>query len=185
MGNLNWEFINSFAPWFSAIGTLLAVIVALYFSQKDSTIKLRVSANIKILVIPNLKHQKDYLTLSITNLRSRPATITAIGWEIGLLRHKSFWQKLDVDESISSQLPPNTLQDGEQADYYLPLEEWLNTNSGLFNESLSTFAPSISAYFIRVVIATSTGKKFTSKIKSNFRKVIVENLTHNKYYIKF
>jgi hypothetical protein len=32
-----WTFVNSFAPWLSAIGTLAAVITSLYLATADRT----------------------------------------------------------------------------------------------------------------------------------------------------
>jgi len=35
-----WKFINTFAPWFSAIGTILAVVTSLYSAgQADGFIR--------------------------------------------------------------------------------------------------------------------------------------------------
>ncbi len=47
-----WEFINSFADWFSAVGTFAAVIVALLLAMRDRTIRLEVSAGHRLIVSP-------------------------------------------------------------------------------------------------------------------------------------
>jgi len=34
MDTVMWELINTFAPWFSAIGTISAVVVSLYLKSQ-------------------------------------------------------------------------------------------------------------------------------------------------------
>lgn len=46
-----WKFINSFAPWLSAIGTLLAVSVSLYLSYSTRKIALNISSGIYIFLM--------------------------------------------------------------------------------------------------------------------------------------
>ena len=38
MDRATWQFINSFSSWLSAIGTVAAVIVALYLARRDKRI---------------------------------------------------------------------------------------------------------------------------------------------------
>ena len=58
-----WLFINSFAPWISAFGTIAAVIVALYLSIREKRVRLRVSAGYRLLIIPGqkLNEKNEYL----------------------------------------------------------------------------------------------------------------------------
>lgn len=48
-----WKFINTFAPWLSAIGsTLSAVATSLWLAQRDRRVKLSVRASLRIWLIP-------------------------------------------------------------------------------------------------------------------------------------
>ena len=40
-----WLFINGFAPWLAALGTLLAVIVSLHLARRASRLDIRVFAD--------------------------------------------------------------------------------------------------------------------------------------------
>ena len=84
-----WKFINTFAPWFSAFGTVTAVIVSLYLAKSEKPIKLRLLADIRILTEEN---NPKYLMIEAINIGSRVANITWIGWEIGLFKKLSFIQ---------------------------------------------------------------------------------------------
>lgn len=46
----DWKFINTFAPWFSAIGTFLAVVVSLYLAHASRRQKMKASASIMLMI---------------------------------------------------------------------------------------------------------------------------------------
>jgi multisubunit Na+/H+ antiporter MnhE subunit len=71
-----WQFINSFSPWLSAVGTIIAVIVALYLARLDKRIRLRVSAGHRLVFsagasIP--ENPDEYLVINIVNSGYRTA----------------------------------------------------------------------------------------------------------------
>ena len=108
-----WEFINTFAPWFAAIGTLAAVIVSLYLARQDRRIKLMVSAGHRKMVTPGKqgKHP-DYIVISVTNVGHREAQVTGLGWEVGLIKKEQAYQSIILD-GFSSSIPVR-LKDGEK-----------------------------------------------------------------------
>ena len=46
MDRETWKFINTFAPWVSALGTTAAVIVSLYLALRTARVKIRVGSGI-------------------------------------------------------------------------------------------------------------------------------------------
>ena len=60
-----WKFINSFSPWLSAIGTLLAVCVSLYISYSTRKIALQVSSG--IIVFNENGADEEYLAINVIN----------------------------------------------------------------------------------------------------------------------
>jgi ABC-type Fe3+ transport system permease subunit len=42
-----WRFINTFADWLAALGTVGAVVVALYLARKGNRIELEVRAGLR------------------------------------------------------------------------------------------------------------------------------------------
>jgi hypothetical protein len=59
MDRETWRFINTFAPWLSAVGTLVAVAVSLYLARKSNRIELEVSAGLR--KVAHLPGGKDVL----------------------------------------------------------------------------------------------------------------------------
>ena len=51
MGKDTWEFINSFAPWLAAFGTVAAVIVSLYLARTDKRIRLAIYEGVRIITV--------------------------------------------------------------------------------------------------------------------------------------
>jgi len=75
-----WQFINSFAPWLAALGTLLAVIISLYLARRDKQIRISVNAYITTLInsLNNSNQSDRYLCIEVTNTGHRTANITSI-----------------------------------------------------------------------------------------------------------
>ena len=86
-----WRFINSFAPWLAAIGTVVAVITALYLARKEARIQLNVRALIRCEVIPgtDLGPGPNYLSVEVSNVGRRAATVTHIYWKTGIFQKKN------------------------------------------------------------------------------------------------
>jgi len=89
-----WTFINSFAPWLSAIGTLAAVIFSLYVTLADRT-RLRVWAWKKTLPfeartvpVPGDDDDDEHsaVIIRIVNTRDKEAFVDGIYWRVGTAR---------------------------------------------------------------------------------------------------
>ncbi len=107
-----WKFINTFAPWLSAIGTITAVCVSLYFSRRDRRLRLEVTASYRY--IP--QNNQGYIHIRIINIGNRTAKITGIGWRVGVVGRYGAFDSLD--KKLSDTIPV-TLKDGEDVDYYI------------------------------------------------------------------
>lgn len=119
MDKETWQFINTFAPWLSAIGTLSAVVISLYLATKDRRITLKVDASLKTLIQTGVRSQ-DFATISVVNVGRREATITGIGWKIGFIRKTNLFQ-VPGAPLYSAQLP-SKLHDGESASYFMSVQ---------------------------------------------------------------
>jgi hypothetical protein len=78
-----WRFINSFAPWLAALGTIAAVLTSLYLARRSDRIDLRLSVGIRILAIQGggSDHGNEFVWADVTNLGRRSATITHLFWK--------------------------------------------------------------------------------------------------------
>ncbi len=74
-----WKFVNTFAGWLSAVGTIAAVIVALYLARRDKMIRLDIVAQMMKRLVPG-RPPEDYVTVIIRNLNPRSALVTHVYW---------------------------------------------------------------------------------------------------------
>ena len=72
-----WLFINSFAPWLSAVGTIAAVMATVYFAWRTHRIRLEVSAGHRLLVGPGSSQPfPELLAIRVVNTGYRNVNIT-------------------------------------------------------------------------------------------------------------
>ena len=170
MDKETWRFINTFAPWLSALGTISAVIVSLYLATKNRRLDLKVTASVQTLVHAGMP-TRDYVTISVVNLGGREATIMAIGWQFGLLRKKHLFQ-LPGLPIFSTKLPAR-LRDGESANFFMPTTpepssvEWVP----MMKQHLGRW-PRLSVLSLKAEVATSVGKTFRVRVHRNVRNLL-------------
>jgi len=168
-----WKFINTFAPWLSALGTFTAVFVALYLASRDRQIKLRVYAGVMVIATAGKPpaENEECVLINAVNLGRREVTITNIGWSTGLFR-KRFFVQMFPPHYLSSKMPIR-LHDGEEASYYIPLEKTDNWASRFSQRHLLRY-PRLTSRFIKVRVHTSIGKVFESRIEPSLRKELID-----------
>ena len=167
-----WEFINTFSPWLSAVGTLAAVLVSLYLAGRDRRIKLRISAGHRLIVSQGLPGEpSDYLAIHIVNIGHRETQITGLGWKIGLFK-KQYGIQTIMRDGMSSTMPVR-IRDGEEASYFIPLKgdpRWLND----FVVNFLQPNPKSRLKHIKLQAFTSVGKKFETKIDKGLQNKLLD-----------
>jgi hypothetical protein len=169
-----WQFINTFAPWLSALGTISAVIVSLYLATRDRRISLKVSAGVKIIMQGG--HSETFIGVSAVNMGRREVTITGIGWQTGLFRKREFVQ---LGFSPHSSDLPARLQDGETANYFIPLE---NTGNHWVLKVKDDLGKCLwfKVYFMKALVVTSIGKTFRVRVNRNIRDLLTEKNSESR-----
>lgn len=162
IGKTQWEFINSFGNWLSAVGTLAAVWVSLYLANRISTPKAKVTVGHRITVqLGQSGPYPEFVLFSIVNTGERILRINQIGWRVGF-RKKRFAVQL-YDEKSSSPLPIE-LSHGQEAHWLVPLnadkhEPWLTYFAkGMLLPNTRTSCATLRAQFF-----TSVGHVFVAK----------------------
>jgi len=172
MDRSTWEFINTFSPWLSALGTIAAVVVALYLARIDKQVRLEVSAGIRFMLTSGVPGpHPEYLAIRIVNIGHREAQVTNIGWKVGLFKKKLAVQTTRKD-GLSSDLPIR-LKDGQEANYYIPLSK----NANWLRDFVKDFLPNrfrSRARFIKITVHTSIGKSFEAKIEKGLRDRLID-----------
>src|SRR5690348_7809500 len=119
IGKAEWELINSFANWLSAIGTLAAVIVSLWLAQRSAP-KAKLSVGIRAIVGPGSREPfPEYIVFRLTNHGERPLVVTQIGWRWGWLFWKQHAAQL-YEPKLGSKLPVE-LAHGQEASWFIPM----------------------------------------------------------------
>ncbi|HEY9157515.1 hypothetical protein [Candidatus Binatus sp.] len=173
----DWTFINTFAGWLSAVGTLLAVIVSLYLSRRDSRIRLHVNVGIRKIFIGTGKHvvknAPDFIVIAVTNVGRRTANVTGLFWKNWLIRRQYLYQ-IPGEAPLSAQIPAK-LGDGDEADFTVSLEAFAATNDpGEFARRCLPRPRILTARFLRMQVRTSTRHTFSVAIEKELRQRLVQ-----------
>ena len=178
MSQESWLFVNSFAPWLSAIGTIAAVFATVYFAWKTHKIGLKVSAGHRLLVGPGTPEPfPEILAIKVVNTGYRNVTITNIGWKIGLFRKQYAIQT--IDRNIYTSKLPVQLKEGEEANYNIPID---NENNWLENFCMKMLRPypKVNVHFVKIWASTSVDKTFESRIELSLKEKLMEFVRANK-----
>jgi hypothetical protein len=164
-----WVFINGFAGWLSGFGSLSAVVVSLYLARRDMRIRLRISADIRQIVFsgPPPVKKGEFITIAVTNVGRRSARVTGLFWKNLLIPHLYLLQ-IPGDAPLSAQLPAR-LQDGDEADFTVPVQVFAKNDAAVFCRLLPR-PRKLMVQFLRMQVRTSTGEVFGARIDKELKK---------------
>lgn len=159
------------ADWLAAIGTLLAVIVALYLARRDRLIRCVADSTVYVLLDPARSDFPHFVTFTVTNIGTRPFTLTGFHWQTGVISKKYFYI-VPPENQLTSRLPIK-LTDGEQASIYIPLEDFRNTTLPTLLKGQGKHFIYLRVQFMRLIVNTTTGQSMKFKIGKTLRDEIV------------
>jgi|GEM_PF-3559914 len=165
---MDWKTINSFAPWFAAIGTICSAIVALYLGLRLGRPKLRVTALHKVFMWEG-GTRKDYLEIRIVNVGFARAILTGVDFEWGFIKKKQAVFRKDFEPNYSDKFPIQ-LEYGQDAKYYFPWELWVN----VFTEEALSNYPRLMVSTMRLRVWTTIGQIFGAPIQEADRKDLLK-----------
>lgn len=169
-----WQFVNTFAPWLSAFGTIAAVVTALYLARRADKIRLQLRVGIRMVAVRGggEDHGKEYVWVSITNLGRRKAHITHMFWKpVPWRKSGLIW--IAPENQYSSKFP-TTIDDGESANYVLPVEEFKERFKERAQDFFAGFAGSIRLRTLRFCVSTSTGDTYYQRPEAELRALLGE-----------
>ena len=173
MARETWVFINSFAGWVEALGTIGAVIVSLYLSTRDRRQSLRVTCTRSVVLAPGAAWAQgtECVWAEVTNSGRRQVTVTHLYWRLPFRKWSGLW--LPPRDEWSSELPV-TLTDGQSA-------RWLITGEQFANATCPAFAPlSTGALWrfrlrsLRLCVMPSTGSTASGRPDRAVRVLIAD-----------
>jgi len=182
MDQETWRFINTFAPWLSAIGTLSAVVTSLYLARQSNRIKMELRVGLRRVGYVGGQPMTEPVAkgatptppllfwLNITNLGHRGATIDKVYWKlVPWSKRGLIW--FPPQNSYSSAFPI-TLGDGQSASYAIPVPEFESKQGETLRSELSHWPRGIRSRLLRVCVATSTGDVFKQKLERDMRQLL-------------
>lgn len=160
-----WLRIDSVAGLLTAAGTLAAVIVALYLARKDERIRLEVHAALMVMISGGGHKPTDVVSISVTNLGRRAATVKLLWWCMGFRKRQNALQKPPAGSRM-----PVRLADGEDELYIFPADDMRSGLSEMFG---AKYRNRFSRWFwfrsLRVAVTTSTGHQFYARVDKKLR----------------
>lgn len=172
-----WLFINSFAPWLSAVGTVLISGIALWLSVRDRKVQLRATLSSGVIPQENpLVLNFCVYTLSCVNVGPRQVSVTNYHWryrKYPFTGKLNFWTFPYLDRRVSHMCSklPKQLSDGEQvlifhpSDFFAELER---REEFLFADNALTAFYRIMTF--NLYVDTSIGKPVKVKVSRKWRR---------------
>ena len=170
-----WTFVNTFAPWLSAVGTIAAVVVSLYLAQRSGKIKIRVSCGIYRVAGygQSLAAAPEYLQIRAVNHGFREATIQGIMWQYGKWRTKQKLVMAPPVNPLSARLPAR-LAPGESASFLFTMTEFKNGADALVALLRRSGTPHLAANRLRVGVYTTTGEEILASVDSQVLGLLIQ-----------
>ena len=141
--------------WVAGLGTLAAVIVALYLARRVENVRLKAHVGLRVVILGDGSPFQRHLGIGVTNLGERPVTINTVGWAVGKRKQRRFAMQ-PLSGPYTDQYPIE-LAHGKTANFmvsFLVTPNWLK-------EFASGFVKDLSDKFLKTLVAqihTSVGQ---------------------------
>jgi len=157
-----WKFINSFAPWFSASGTLLAVVVSLYIALSSRKISIDISSGVF-----DSGNGNELLIIKVTNTGFRTVVINhpaCIRFQAGRFKKKKniVIGSNYIDQQKTSTFPWR-LTEGETAELVVNIK---NNNGNWLQNFKKNYLTGISVNTLKVIVFPNVSKPFKESADS-------------------
>jgi len=152
-----YEILNLLSQFLAAIGTIAAVITALYLANRDRKPFLIVNSSKFALIHNAPKATTDYMMIHITNSGLRPITIVNAGWKIGIFKPRTSIQFFNNRDPLGTVLPKE-LKDGESLSVSLLWDDFvLKSIPDILGDRKYSILCKLKGYF-KIYIATSISR---------------------------
>lgn len=150
-----WNIVNGWANWLSALSTIAAVIFSLYVANRAGRREAKLTVGVRLLAISGAENHAEMIHFHLVNLGDKSFYVTAIGWYFGKKKKRSHFMQM-YDRTLSSPLPA-AVQPGEAAnwcfqsgegDWFIKMAESLGAD---WKSNIRT---------LRAIASTTTGEDF-------------------------
>lgn len=166
------RLFNTFAPWFSAIGTIAAVITSLFLAKRQTKILLRVNAGYFISPHGIGKDGYDeFIVLSATNIGLRSASIAHFYYDLPF--SKLTLLQLETNTQHSDVLP-KMLKDGDEAKFIMTWDYFKNGIDRFFQHPVAKLFPRFYVKKIKICAVTTIGVRENGYISKSLADKLVD-----------
>jgi hypothetical protein len=167
------QWLDIVAQYLTAVGTVGAVIVALYLSRKDRREKISVSAAIHYSVGPEqtFADSTRLFGLTATNVGFATVTVQNICWRVGVFRKTVLYVNTF---GLPTERPPKTLRRGDWLIVRESEEQFIDGLTFLLEEVSKHPFPTLALRSLRAGVETSTKKRFFARPNWDVAKILRE-----------
>lgn len=160
--------------WLSGVGALLAVVTALYLARMERTVRLKVSAGLRLIVTPGEEQTPEVVDITVVNVGERPVVITNVLWRWGILRRHYAVQV--TGSPMDSLQILQRLDPGHRGSFYIELnpddqENWARR----FAKNMPKHFRHIWLRRLQIGIATAVGVTRWSSVEGTLREKLSES----------
>jgi len=159
MDDSTLNLVNAIGAVFSAIGTVAAVVLALYLARRDNMIRLLNSVTEGELI--SQTGFRSVIMINITNIGRRPVQVNSLSWRLGFIKKRFYFIKLDQNDLDNHPLPKK-LEDGDQAQYFISFQDFKKIMGDII-PGLTWIRRNHVSISMKLLVHTSAGKTFIVK----------------------
>jgi hypothetical protein len=170
------QWLDIGAEYLTAVGTVGAVIVALYLSRKDRREKISVSVALHHFVGPGqtMAESIPFFGVTATNVGFATLTVQSLCWRIGIFRKKVLYMIPPMLEEWPTEQLPKTLRRGDWLTIRGPEQRFIDGLTPLLEEANKHPFPTLALRSIRAGVETSTKKQFFARPNWDVAKILRE-----------
>jgi len=151
-----WQFLNSFAAWFSAAASFTASGVALYLARRREWVRLRLRCGTGASLYDQFRApgEPTAVFVEVVNHGLESVQVDGVLWQHRLLHKRSLIKVSDLDQSTKL---PVKLARGDVATFYWKVSEFVDSSSDVVKYLRARRFPRLSARLLRIGLSTTTG----------------------------
>jgi hypothetical protein len=167
------QILDVIGTWLSGVGTLLAVVVALYLARSEKAVRLKITAGVRLIITPGEDQSSEVAEISVANTGARTVFITNVLWRWGVVRRRYAVQV--IGSAMDSLKLHQRLDVAHRGSFYIELdpddrENWARR----FAMKLPRRLRGLWLRRLEVGIATAVGTTIWASVENTLRDKLLE-----------
>jgi len=170
-----WEFINTFAPWLSAIGTILLAWLTFYLYRRDKKIKLKVNTDLGLDYENG--EEKETINIYVINVGYRTTYLKDIVFKAKFFNRKSSFRiesYLNISDYLNKLKIELKPQDATSINF--DKNKFINEVTNELHKILPKGFIKLGVYLSKIGVKTSSKKIYKERVSKDVRKLLIKGL---------